>query len=84
MIHTTKDLIAHLKRNYKPNENLAYTIYSVADVQLDADHAGKEEQVWDEVIDAVDNAIESAQGDINSSLSQAISEYLEEQEGEEE
>jgi hypothetical protein len=79
MITTVEQLIESLKREYAPDEVIAYTIYSKDDVLVNPERHFDDSQVaeaWNEsIVHDVDSAIDTAQGDINACLDQAIYRY---------
>lgn len=78
MQHTAKELIERLQKEYDPEETLAYTIYSVADVQNHNDNMSIEqaEEIWNDVVDKFDDAIDDAQSDLNQTLTELVEDEL--------
>jgi hypothetical protein len=78
MQHTAKELIERLQKEYDPEETLAYTIYSKADVagHNDTMSFDKADEIWNDVVDKFDDAIDDAQSDLNQTLSELVEDEL--------
>jgi hypothetical protein len=79
MAKTVKELIKYLNATYQPDEVLASTFYSKADVEYELKERNREDIDADEVWREIADDLESGMGDSQEGVSIYLSELVNEQ-----